>query len=69
MADQGPPEILVQKMSYVGMTLEKVEGGRSLHSMCYLLSLLFLAVLSLSCTMQGPLLQLMGSAVAVCTQA
>ena len=65
MADQGPPEILVQKVSYVGMSLEKVEGGGSLQSMCYLLSLLFWAVLSLSCTTQGPLLQLMGSAVVV----
>ena len=75
-ADQGPPETLVQKVSHVGMTVEKVEGAGGLQSMClfffkkiyYLfIIIIILAVLGLSCTVQGSLLQLMASAAVVRT--
>ena len=75
-ADPGPPETLVQKVSHVGMAVEKVEGAGSLQSMClfffkkiyYLFIItIILAVLCLSCTVQGSSLRLMASAAVLHT--
>lgn len=65
MADQGPPEITGSKSVICGDDFEKVEGGRVCTYVLFIIIIIFGRVESQ--LHQGPLLQLMGSAVVVCT--